>query len=509
MKKKFLSDESGGFGPLVAIALFVLLLGVGVAVDLTRQVKAKSFTQDTLDAAVLSGAKLLADTGDKQKARKAAEDYFHASLQVNAPLLENNVKFKVNPDGTILEGAGHSYIPTTLMGIAGIDKLGAGVNSRAQIGAPAGANIELALVMDMSGSMCGTGAMACSSSTKLDAAKNAAVSFIEQVIQDDQSQFSSRASVIPFGLNLRIASGATPDPLVETLTGLPPTWSGWKQQCEEWVPAPASDESNYVSCAKFATVYMADHVRTNCISDRYFINGNYVDTSENPPGSGSYFHAVLGDRFPLSRDSADTPLTSGLGLVETDPASTRTYEANIGPCWNPNSNTLLPLTSDKTKIINHLKGLTANGETAGPIGIGFGWFTLSDKWRSIWPQESQPEYYTKLSELNSAGEPLYRKIAIIMSDGAFNTYLGRPKDKTTTAGYAVEFCDNMKKQKIEIFTIGYDLDSIPQADRDLAQETLKNCASDADHYKYSENTADLKAAFEEIGVGLEDLRLIQ
>ena len=93
------------------------------------------------------------------------------------------------------------------------------------------------------------------------------------------------------------------------------------------------------------------------------------------------------------------------------------YPVASNPCP---SNTIVPLTNDKTLLKNQIDQLQASGSTAGHIGLAWGWYMLSPNWGYLWPA-SQPAAYSELGKLDAKGNPLLRKILILMTDGAFNT----------------------------------------------------------------------------------------
>jgi hypothetical protein len=70
------------------------------------------------------------------------------------------------------------------------------------------------------------------------------------------------------------------------------------------------------------------------------------------------------------------------------------------------------LTSDKATLSSRINSLTVTGVTAGQIGIAWGWYTLAPGFSSLWPPASQPQPY---------GSPNLKKIAVLMTDGEFNT----------------------------------------------------------------------------------------
>jgi Flp pilus assembly protein TadG len=181
-----------------------------------------------------------------------------------------------------------------------------------------------------------------------------------------------------------------------------------------------------------------------------------------------------------------------------------------------------PLTNDKQTLLNAISGLTADGNTHIPIGVGWGWRVLSPT----------PPY----TEGHSYTDPNWTKALIIETDGT-NTM---PGDSTqinqseytaygfadqerlgagvnTTDAMATEMnnslkrvCDNIKavqnasgKSAILIYTIGFGSEANTTTNKAL----LQYCASSPDDYYYAPTNADLETIFTEIAQQLSKIRL--
>ena len=160
--------------------------------------------------------------------------------------------------------------------------------------------------------------------------------------------------------------------------------------------------------------------------------------------------------------------------------------------------TVVPLTSDVGLLKSEIDGLVANGSTAGHLGTAWTWYLLSPDWDKIWPSESEPYAYSMLSETNSAGQPLLRKIAVLMTDGSYNAeYSG---DDATTQAKTI--CTNMKAEGITVYTVGFDI-----AVGSTPDETMKDCATSVSHYYNASSGEELKQAFRDIAMKIATLRL--
>ena len=126
---------------------------------------------------------------------------------------------------------------------------------------------------------------------------------------------------------------------------------------------------------------------------------------------------------------------------------------------------------------------------------------LSEKWQNFWANSSRPANY--------GGKT--KKIAILMTDGEFNTYFtgvnGNPRgsqgNKSDTD--AIALCNDMKNDSgIEVYSVAFNAPV-------NAKMTLQNCASantKSTTYYYDANSeAELRTAFREIANSIKELRL--
>src|SRR5690606_17660778 len=108
-----------------------------------------------------------------------------------------------------------------------------------------------------------------------------------------------------------------------------------------------------------------------------------------------------------------TERTGAQAYTDTAPSVAplgRNYAGTGNPC--PEA-TIVPLTSDKTLLHDRIDDVEAAGSTAGHLGVAWGWYMLSPNFAYLWPDASnRPAAYNA---------PELLKIAVIMTDGEFNT----------------------------------------------------------------------------------------
>jgi hypothetical protein len=180
----------------------------------------------------------------------------------------------------------------------------------------------------------------------------------------------------------------------------------------------------------------------------------------------------------------------------------------------------MPLSSDKTALTNAISAYAAGGSTAGQTGLAWGWYTLSPKWNTVFTGTSAPQSYSKLSQIGPKGQPLLKKIAVLMTDGDFNTAYcngviskdsnqgaGAATDRIncnatngTSSDQALKLCEAMKKTGIEVYTVGFDV-----GDQNVAKNLMSKCATDPTKVYIADDGDALRSAFRDIALKLSSL----
>jgi hypothetical protein len=147
---------------------------------------------------------------------------------------------------------------------------------------------------------------------------------------------------------------------------------------------------------------------------------------------------------------------------------------------------------------------------------------LSPNFGYLWPSASQPGSYSDLTALNSNGQPKLRKIAVLMTDGEYNSSYCKgviSQDSISGSGstsdhincnapnglswdQALAQCTSMKNTKIEVYTIGFLV-----VDDARARSLMSQCATDSAHYYIATDSDTLQAAFRDIALKIATLRL--
>ncbi|MCB1429286.1 MAG: VWA domain-containing protein [Nitratireductor sp.] len=153
---------------------------------------------------------------------------------------------------------------------------------------------------------------------------------------------------------------------------------------------------------------------------------------------------------------------------------------------------VVPLSYDPAVLKSTIAGFQASGSTAGHLGVAWSYYTLSPSWKGVWPAKAKPANYKKTNS---------RKIAVLMTDGEFNTAY---TSGWSSSAFAEEICKQMRKDGITIYSVGFDAPT-------QAQQTLTNCASTGSNgeklFYAASNGTELKAAFRDIAISIQCLRL--
>jgi len=200
---RFGTDRSGNVAILSALLAIVLMVAIGAAVDIGRWLHARDQTISAVDSAVLAGGRWLQTSpNDTAGAIATAQKFYAQNVASRIPVTDDSIAFQVGGDGMSMTASGTAYIQTPFLQFANIAKLpllstATTQFSQAQlaVGGNGGQNIEVAMMLDITGSMAGQ---------KLSDLKSSATDLINIVVWDDQSQFTSKVAIVPFSEDIRL-----------------------------------------------------------------------------------------------------------------------------------------------------------------------------------------------------------------------------------------------------------------------------------------------------------------
>lgn len=460
MLKQFLSNTSGNVAMMFGIASTLLLLGVGVAVDYSGMSSARTLNQSLADAAVLAAAR----SGEENKVelQRIAEETVAAN---NFDGTTYNVKLNISSEGFIRVDVSTSY-NMAIMGLFG--KSTGNVRAAAESPLASDQVVEIALVLDTTGSMSGT---------KIESLKTAAHALIDAV--DDPEQDNIRISVVPFAQYVNV---------------------GVSRRNEAWITVDADTSTTGPNCYEKRDVISKE----NCTIETRPIKTCYNDGVPYQCGGDTYTKCdkTYGEPYEFCSDQTVTKVWKGCVGSRNAPWNERARAgvalipglSEISNEWpRPEcGEEIQVLTNNMDLVRTKIDALSASGNTYIPAGLIWGWRTLNNE--------------APLTEAASnASKANVRRVLVLMTDGAnLNSADGETHtgtDVTKSNVLTGRMCANVKADKVEMFTVAYEFDGVDTL------KVLRNCASKKENYYLASNASELKSAFEDIAESLTDIRI--
>lgn len=513
---KFVADKRGSVAMLFGLMAIALFLMIGGAVDFGRWQHARAQTIAAMDAAVLAaGRSLQVKPGDSNAAVAAANSFYNQNVESRLPLKSDTISFSVNDDGLGVSAKGNAYIETPFLSLTNINELpildtaGADYSkSEVAVGANAELNLEISMMLDVTGSMSGQ---------KLEDMQEAAKDLIEIVVWDDQSKHTSKVALVPFSQAVNVGSTF---------------FNAITNQQTSWTITDANEAINplhpvHPQHGAFRKTTLA---ALNMLREFSFIQPAYAKNNNGNNGNGNGNSGNNGNGNSGNNGNGNNGNNGNSGGDDDDNNNGGGSALNYSPCvvdrggnatftdaapgpgaflsvfdvvknsnsstkdsaCKPGNVTIQPLTNNKNVLNAKIDSFVASGMTAGHVGTAFAWYTLSPSWAGIWPQESRPAAY------NDQGT---KKIAILMTDGDYNVWYNGSA-RGTSSEQAQTLCSNMKDDGIDVYAVAFDVN-----DNSSAAEVMQSCASNPGQYYNAEDGEDLKQAFRDIALKISSLYL--
>ena len=526
----FLGGNRGGVAVWGGFMIVPLLGFMGIGVDSARGYMVRARLSQALDAAGLAAGKQFTN---ETKAREAAEMVFKANFPagyMDAGLTGPNITF--NTTAQTVTVAASAVLPTYFVHLVGVDTLTVAANTEVMRN---GMNLEIAMVLDVTGSM-------NQPSSKIADLKLAAKDLIDIVVYADQSEYYSKVAIVPYSNAVNVGAfanqvrGAVP---VKTITGatranpvvVTSANHGFNNGDKVFISGVngMTQIRNNLNNSETATTqpkfWVVANKTTNTFQLKRNDGTNANGTSWNSYTSGGSIDCMVDgckyNRFTDGQGGTKifqitncvSERTGAQAYTDAAPSTAyvgRVYPAGNNPCIG---STITPMFNDKTTLKNTIDALVTSGSTAGHIGIAWGWYMLSPNFSYLLPGISQPAAYNT---------PELAKIAVIMTDGAFNTgYCNGviAKDSGSGSGnlsdhincnatngapfaQALAMCNAMKAAGVTIFTVGFQIGSEAGA-----EDFMRACATSEWHFYNAEDGGALKQAFRAIAINISRLRL--
>jgi Flp pilus assembly protein TadG len=503
--RSFAATRGGGVALPFALSLVPVAFLTVAAVDFHRGETVKTGLQDALDAATLAVGRSTATSPTD------VQSIGYANLQANLGAYPGAtlVSSQFTLDGSKVVASAKMSLTPLIGNMFTGGKLNVGAKSEVM---RAGNKLEIALVLDNTGSMDGT---------KLSTLKTAASNFVDTLAAAAARSAEVnpvKIGLVPFSVTVKVGAaykaaswldttGASPinDEIFTTSSGVQhanrmtlfqqmnTAWAG----CVETRKAPYDVQEDTPSLSTPATLYTP-----------YF--------APDEPGSGrgtngSYHNDYLKDVTTSTNWKVQQGYTakySATPKTSLDSWSGYHYGPNSGCELAP----LMRLTTDFPTLKAGISAMTAVGDTNIPIGLAWGWNLLSPN--GPFASDSTAYNTPKTSKVvvlmtdgqNANADPgsnnasLYSGIGYIWQNRVGITSGSTTQRQTALDNRLTTLCANMKAKGIEIYTVRVEVN-------DTNYQVLKGCATKADMFYDVKQAADLTNVFSIIAGRIENLRL--
>jgi Flp pilus assembly protein TadG len=559
---RFRRDQRGGVAVMFTLAIIPTVFLSLVMIDFSRASTAHSNMQEALDAATLLTARSTAITTTAIQA--AGDGAYQAQVASNLGITPISDTFATGANNTII-GDAHGTVQTML---AGHMFFGGSIPISAHSEVVRSMNkLEIAMVLDTTGSMAGS---------KISNLQTAANNFIDTMNTASQQSSIANAvkiSIVPFSNTVKISAPvSTSSYSGHTVTGVP-SWMDGRAQSTAYdydiFTTASAKQTDRID--RFQMLNQMSQTWDGCVENR----AAPYDVTDDPPTATST-SLPSGSNTALSvADAAsmftpyfwpDEPDTSGYNNSQSYSTSQNNYlsdgeSANMakntsfmvpqgnsakytktpksgsfmtGYKYGPNAGCtmqqMLPLGTDFAAMKTTVSGLVAIGETNIPIGLAWGWHSISPNLPLGGATNGPVAYNT----------PNLTKVVVLMTDGdntmdqnntmngswyhgygfVWQNKLGVGGSTGTTAQIQANailtassartsalvtkmtaLCTNMKAKGIVIYTVGVGVSA-------ASQTLLQNCATTTSQY-YSVDAAgsNMNAAFSAIAGSIQNLRI--
>lgn len=501
-------DRRGNVAVIFALALLPILAATGAAIDVTRALQVKARLNSALDAAGLAAGKKI--DADAATIEATAQAYFAANYPADALGVPGALSVNITEDTITLDVT--ARVETTIMKIVGFNEID--VASSTEI-SRAITGLEIALALDNTGSMSGA---------KLANLKTASHDLIDILFGAESFPTRLKMSIVPFAAGVKVRPTASANE-----PGFDVNWL-------DIAGASSIHSENFTAGTNLWTLYdrITNRDWLGCVMERpRRTTGEHLDETDTPPSAGDP-DTMFVPWFAPDEPNGSSPtypnsyLSDGVtGAAAVKQSSTVKYpaagvaissgtSATKGPDYNcKDTQTISPLTNNRALLEAKIDSMVAAYLTHIPIGLAWGWRTLS------------PEAPYTEGSLYTDEETI--KALVLMTDGE-NTISGNSThNRSTFTGYGylsmalahygsasidtateaqneldaktIRLCDNIKAKGVRLYTIAF------QVSDTTTLNMLRSCATTPDQFFPSADGAALQSAFTTIASELASLRI--
>ncbi|MDH6229963.1 Flp pilus assembly protein TadG [Mesorhizobium soli] len=546
---RFWRSKSGNFAMMFAIALPAILAAVGLALDVTNLMTARSNLQNALDSAVLAASRL----ADASSSRTDAFDgFFRANIANRSDLVNATARLNVQEGVNSVKTAATAEADVALnFGFLFGKSAHLVVNASAY---ESTARLEVALVLDNTGSM---------GASNMQALRDSAKSLIDTLatVKAQRPERVIRAALVPFVTAVNIkAAGFYSDSWVDLRTSIPDTDKGlngknfdpdanknrtghiklfnnlgvaWKG-CVEARPIKFNaDGSVDMANSPGLNDTPPDPQRPETLFVPYFAPDepgdpatarNADDASKNYQFNNSYLADLVAGMPKTDQELASSKTTDAAfqstqrNLAKYTAANAKTGKINeVAPLTSgPNyacATPIMPLTDDLNKLKAEIDKMTYWNGSGTNVAEGISW-----GYRVLSPTEP----FSQGDPFDSDGTT---KVAVVFTDGENNVFgQGGTFNKSDYGAYnyladgrmgsnvratalknvntmTQTMCSALKAKGVRVFTVLLGASADTTANRDL----YSKCATTPSNYYLTKTQDQLKAAFKDIAFSISQL----
>lgn len=503
----FIRNTSGAVALLFGLTIIPILGFVGGAIDYANAYRTRTKLQSAVDAAALAAGRELDAGNTSDGARSVANRVLEANLGDNFP--SYNAVFnitEVEGNRTVVASA-DTTVQTYILGVIGVRDMPVTVGSTVNL---AGGNLELAMVLDNSGSMSGS---------KLRDLKAASKRLTQILFDANRRPEAVKIGVVPFAAAVNVGSDNANAGWMDTQArssihdeNFSPKkgQAGFKNRFDIFNMLRSTSWAGCVE-ARPGIHMTSDSEPSISDGDTFFV----PMLAPDEPDTGGWFSSYSNNYLNDGGGNCSGSMNGKSDTWRQERSCKYNNErpsGGSGPNYMCDPRELQPLTDNQGRVISSIENMRAQGNTNIMEGVMWGWRVLS-------PGEPFTEGRPYDDRENT-------KFMIVMTDGA-NTHNGTsnmnqsiysafgyakngrlrsPTSNSSRLAEAMdekteEACTNVKAAGIIVYTIAFDLDD------NNTVAMLRRCAS-GDSRAFSIDNGDaLISIFEAIAGEINKLRI--
>lgn len=320
--RKFAKDRKGAFAMQFAIMAIPLTICTGLAIDGGRAFLARFELASALDAAALAVGSTF-DSGADLDA--IAERFVNANFRTEH---DEPIKLELVPGDDTIKLKGSVTINTYFMPLVGQPYVTVDAESQVRRG---GSNIEVAMALDVTGSMAGT---------RLDGLKEAAKILVDEVVNVQQTPYFSKVAIVPWSASVNVGNSAS-----------------------SWNHVPASTVTDLRGTPTAATTISAANWRKSGTSTKTITEAGWRTTATAGGKTVSGVSWKNGSAFTIS----GIVKTNSAQVVKTDSTATRIrVQVSSNPSYSNGDTVYITGATGSYTFLNGNKYTVADRTTSSP-----------------------------------------------------------------------------------------------------------------------------------------------